>query len=342
MNCKRSLFSFYLIVLILSGFLFSCGTIHHTIPPKPLGLHERRIDFVLSSDLHLLDIVPNFAVNFYWGVGKNTNIGIGYSPPAGISHVSIAKYLDTDGPYSNSIFASLNGVLLSTNTHNTKLDLGISAHKKYQDKYHTISIGYWFFLNHKYPVIFQSITDDWIANDEPEIYKNPFFKYQHWRKYFGITVQNYCGLTSAFSQALCKKKQSDGRKIVIKNAEIDSSNFHEKRSDLYLLIYLKDGSGYELNNDLGIDADDRFHGSEMTGVNRYVPITYVRKMSRNYNRENYYGGYALDINQIYEDIKSGKDIVLEYDPARIAKHTQKLKWHEYDWSIGGFWRDDSD
>ncbi len=87
--------------LILASSLLlchGCGVTHQFTPTAPLPEGKWRYSFVWSYELggpSIPSIIPD--INFYGGLGKGYNIGLGYQVPLFITHVSPIKYFHAKG-----------------------------------------------------------------------------------------------------------------------------------------------------------------------------------------------------------------------------------------------------
>ncbi len=334
--------SIYLLTALFIATVFcSCSTIHHTIPPRPLDHNEYRSDFLISYDINSVNVVPCFGMNFFWGVGKEYNLGFGYNPPIGVSHLTIAKYLNVERDNSFCVFTSLNSPLLSLNEH-PNFEFGGSAIFRSNIDYHSISTGIWLDIDGEYPLPTYAYPLRFLLRHEvgfrPKL--APFIKYQYSQINFRISVHNYVDVTRRNLRFGRMRTLGQSDKFIIDNSNIDSVGYDSSGYPSGYIIFMNRDSNYKLAEYLPYDF--WIGDTDLFMLNRY-PVDdstrpyYLFKGNRPFPSR-WYSLYEINIGELISDYENGKDIVIEYNPQNTERIINKIKWYLNDWSVGAGWK----
>lgn len=285
-------------------------------------------------------MIPSFAMNFYWGVGKTSNLGFGYNPPIGISHLTIATYFNSDNDNSQYVFSSINGLPFSINFH-PNIEFGGSFVMRENKTTHSIAAGIWIIKNENNAAQWWAYsTMDETKKDTISVkskkYYRPFFKYHFFYKDVSVNIQNYTNWTKKFLLFRRNDSLKNSEKIEFKNAEIDSIYCDSLNWFGRYIIAKNNGENYILADIRPYDL--LFPDIDIRNINQYpfdentrVYFLLIERESYPYSRSNM---YEVNINQIINDFNSGKDFILQYNPENTKVIIDRIKWYKSDWSIG--------
>ncbi len=328
-------------LLLASLIAVSCGTVHQMLPPAPLATNEFRGSLVISYDLNRLSPIPSCGLNFYWGAGKDYNLGFGYQPPFGISHVTAVKYLNPRETSSRELFASLNGLLLSMD-YSPNLELGGGYLRHEGKSCHRISGGAWIFIDKDAAEPLWRILA-WRSTAPAHIspIARPFIRYEYSRDDFELSLRNNAGLTRQVI-AWERRKLDERKGIVLPDTDIVYLVFNPLSDKIQ--IQMKDSTTYKISRTFplfdaivrGAEIDkyrlERFTRRDSIGY--YYVVKMVPDRRTNGNRIISEGNlYELSFDRTWLDYADKKGVVISPFPERTAGILGRINWLVHDWSI---------
>jgi hypothetical protein len=277
-------------------------------------------------------------MNFYWGAGKQYNLGLGYNPPLGVSHATIVKYFNTDKDNSQSLFASINGLPFSLNEH-PNFEFGGKLIFNMNNEFHSFAAGTW--------IAFKgNITPTWVYPlimsdfEESGITPGFFVKYQFSEKNFNISVQNYLGLRRRVIQSYRYTFLGHSEKVIFKNSDIISISYDSTNFPYGYLIQTKEDS-FKLSNSLPY-VDSWAPARNTRVINRFKIDEGIRAYYLLNDRQLYpdykTSMFEVDIYKLMAEYQNGNDIILQNNPENNAIVLKKIKWYINDWSVGVGWK----
>jgi len=277
-------------------------------------------------------------MNFYWGAGKQYNLGFGYNPPLGISHATAVKYFNTDKVNSQSLFASVNGLPFSLNEH-PNFEFGGNLIIKQNNEFHSFAAGAWIaFKGNITPTwVYPMIMSDF---EESGITPGLFVKYHFFKKKLKISIQNYLGKRRRVIQYFRDTNLGHSGKVIFRNRDIISISYDSTNFPYGYLIQTKDDS-FKLSNSLPyVDSwapalvtrvIDRFKIDE--GTRAYYLLN-DRQLYPDYETSM----YEVDIDKLIMEYQNGDDIILRNDLENTAIVLKRIRWYLNDWSVGIGWK----
>jgi len=318
-------FLFMAISLIISA----CGSVHQFMPPQPLKPNEFRCTLTLSYDSNLFAPLGNWGSSFYWGAGKDINIGLGGPYPTIISHLTAVKYFNPQRQELETISAGI-GFVPMTLAY-LKFTAAYSVHKG--AGFHTISTGLI-----KYSGVNSSIYDTRLTSEHSKPLNNfhprigTFGGYEFTNGDYAISIMNIPGLTSnviSFERKFLENRE----RIVLPYDDLSAINFDPRSNRMS--IKMNDSTDYRITpyspyvDKWGPDWDllrlRRFNPKD--SWNYYF-------VQRNANSKYFLRLYELEFNAIWLSYADRQDIVLGSFPARKRDIFKMIKWYKHDWSIG--------
>ncbi len=323
-------------ILLACLVISSCGTVHQFIPSQPLEPNEFRATLTYSYDSNLFALGGSWGAGVYAGAGKNTNIGFGYQPPIGISHLTAVKYFKPGNSTNWRIHASANDLFFTfDNSPNFEIGAGVTARKG--SAYHTISAGLWTFVsdNTAQPLwmfffdvprgsFFETPGDG--TGFRPRL--RPFVKYDFSNDDYALSLENYIGLTKGIIRYERWRLESRER-IVLPADSIESLKFDTRSKRIN--IVMRNNTEYKI-----------------TPQNPYIDLIlpdFDKMRLERFNPQDEWGYYfvnsgsgpylyELDFDSIWLGYTAGQTIVLGTFPARKREIFKLIKWYKHDWSLG--------
>jgi hypothetical protein len=325
-------------IIIFTTVVFSgCSSVFQMPPPDPLPIHGYRSSLILGFNISRM-VLPSIGANFYWGVGKNCNLGLGFQPPFGISHITAVKYLNSDKLNYENLYASLNGILFNFD-NSPNFELGASYLAKSGRSFHSFSAGLWITVDNDATAPLWRIL---FGHPAPRARFNPvgypFIKYEFSNRDLSFSIRNEFGLTKHNVKSE-RRRLDQNEKIVIPNSDIA---FVTVGVSDQIQIKLNDGTNYRIIRDYpGVDA--WFPDMEILLLKRYgstdsidyyhvIMYQPVSNQSRNLQMEKH-EIYELNFDSIWQDYADKKDIVFGSYPERTKAILNQIHWYKDDWSI---------
>ncbi len=305
------------------------------MPPRPLALHEFRGNFVISHEMSGLGPF-SIGLNFYWGVGKDVNLGLGIQPPIGLSHLTLAKYYKSNERSSWCAFTSINGIFL-TFDESPNFDFGASLIIRDGRAYHSFSSGIWVFYDDYLP---ESISKFYFSDSMPAVQfrpkPRPFWAYEFQYDRTILSIKNYMGFANKVIG--WERKQIDQNpEITIRNSDIsffdnDRFGYSIRLNDRTRISITSVTSGdliLPFFPTLGLIRLPYSDSLEICWVHVYQPNGKIVRREKNYNNDI----YELNLDKIKRDYIQKKDIVIAPVPERSREILKRIHWYKHDWSI---------
>ncbi len=311
------------------------------LPPAPLAPNEFLGSLVVSYDLNRLSPIPSCGLNFYWGAGKDYNLGFGYQPPFGISHVTSVKYFNPGESSSGELFASLNGLLFNMD-YSPNLEIGGGYISRQGISYHRVSAGAWVFIDKDVAeplwriMAWRSTAP---AHFNPIV--RPFIRYEYSRKDFELSLRNNPGLTRQVI-GWERRKLDQRPAIVLSDTEIVYLVFNPLSDKIQ--IQMKDSTTYKISRAFplfdaiarGAEIDkyrlERFTTRDSIGY--YYVVKMVPDRHSNGARIVTEGSlYELSFDKTWLDYADKKGVAISPFPERTESILGRIHWYVHDWSI---------
>lgn len=331
-------------IYFISGYLIliSCGTMHQMIPPQPLPRNEFRGNIVISYDFNNFTPFTSWGANFYWGAGKDCNLGFGYQPPFGISHFTAVKYLNPDKPNHENLYASLNGILLNID-YSPNFELGASFIRRSGRSYHSFSAGLWLLAdNDVTEPLWKMLFWRSIGRVRFNPGLHPFIKYEFSHRDLSFSLRNNIGLTNRTVNWERRQLELEDE-IALPNADIAFVTVNAVKNELQ--IKLNNGNSYRVtknypwfdawfpNRELQKYRLNNF--SQKDSIDYwYVILSIPDSESPGYSRISKFTLYELNFDSIWLDYADKKDIVIGSHPERTEAILSQIHWYRHDWSMG--------
>ena len=308
----------------------ACGTVHQFMPPQPLKPNEFRSMMTYSFDSNLFARGGSLGFGFYCGAGKNVNMGFGYQPPLGISHLTAVKYFNPQKSTYTQVYGSLNDFYLNFDP-SPNFEFGGTVTRHINASYHSLSLGIWGLYKENLIYNFPRFPF-WMLALKGGLRKSPAIgpelKYEFTNGDYAMSIQMNKGNTAGVIES--ERLMLENRpRIVISNDDIASFvfDYNTRRID----INAKNGEKYSITPKnpyidlIGPDLD-------LMWLSRFNPkgnwdYYFVRSNSSPQL-------YELDFSALISDYIGKNDIVLGSFPPRKRDILKMIKWYKHDWSIG--------
>jgi hypothetical protein len=306
----------------------------------PLARNEFRGNIVISYDFNHFTPITSWGANFYWGAGDDYNLGFGYQPPIGISHLTAVKYfISTDSKYEN-LYASLNGVFLNSD-YSPNLEIGASYFIKSGSSIHSFSAGMWIlFDNEAAEPFWKMLFLPGSVKARIKLGLHPFIRYEYSYKDFNFSLRNNIGLTNRVVNG-DRKYLEQRNAIILPNFDIEYVTFNAVTNGIQ--IQLKDSTTYRISSNYPqidrLAPDMRHYRLKRFDIADSLDYYYVISLRPDQNspgnREIMESSlYELNFDAIWLDYADKKDIVIGSHPELTRKMLSKIHWYKHDWSLG--------
>jgi hypothetical protein len=307
--------------------LIACGTVHQFMPPQPLRPNEFRCTLTLSYDSNLFAPFGNWGSSFYWGAGQDINIGFGFQPPVGVSHLTAIKYFNPEKSVYSRLYGSFDDLTLSIDS-SPDMEIGASLINHSGTAYHAFSMGMWGFFR-------ESIANSyartfWAAKAKQlsSLSLGPSLKYEFTNNDFTLSILNYEGMTRKAVEAE-RHKIENRKRIILPNDDIESLDFDFNTRRIEIIMKNKEKIRITpqmpypdmLAPDIEKWRLERFNPMGNWGY-YFVHTSDGLKL------------YELDFSAVISDYAGKNDIVLGSFPPRKKDILNMIKWYKHDWSIG--------
>jgi hypothetical protein len=327
-----------LILLMLIGIIIACGSVHQMIPPAPLGPGKFRASTALSFDFARFSAAPSFGMNFYWGIGKQYNLGFGYQPLVSIPHFTAAKYFRNKDEYKYMLHSSIYNVTPSEWGYALpNIEIGGSWISSDDNFRNVFSTGLWFYVDNYQSILPFGNSCSLSKSAQNKPHARLFFRYNFLRKGNMAGIQLYPGLTRRALISDMNSVELDPP-VLIPYSQIDTiiPDFY---APYEIIIKLNDNTEYHIYKkfpyfewSLWPCELTRMHllkfGAADSTKWHLVFINFSDLGMRICN---------IDLDKIRSKYQNHQDIILGDKIADRQSLLQNIHWYKNDWSVSAGW-----